>query len=63
MKFNIKILKDLNPCEDGIYNFIEKYPNFDGTLIQALQLEDIPYDDKIWVATRIVNHKINFVQR
>jgi hypothetical protein len=55
MQINREILKNLNPCLDRYKNYLENYPNFDGSFDEFLDLENITYDDKIWVAQRVLN--------
>ncbi len=55
---NLEYIKTLNPCRSGLDNFIEHYKDFNGIMVDLLKLEKIPYDDKIWLATRVVDNKI-----
>jgi hypothetical protein len=55
MQINKEILKNLNPCLDRYKNYLENYPNFDGSFDEFLDLENITYNDKIWVAQRVLN--------
>lgn len=57
MKVNHEIILSFNPCKSSYDNFKNKYPNFNGTLEKLLMLEDIPYDDKIWLACKMLNEK------
>lgn len=54
---NEQFIRKYNPCEEGIDNFTKEYPNFNGSLIELLSLEKIPYDDKMWLVTKIVDIK------
>ena len=53
MKINSKFIRRLNPCEDGILDFENKHPDFNGKLSDLLALEDISYNNKIWLATKV----------
>ena len=55
--YNAEKIRQLNPCESGIINFETKYPNYQGTIKDILSLEDIPYSDKVWLATKTVELK------
>ena len=58
MKYTAKyIKKELNPCESGIENFEQHYPNFEGSLEEILCLDKIPYDNKIWLALKVLDVK------
>ena len=53
---NVQILRAMDPRRsrfDG--NFLVHYPNFNGTWSEFLELDKISYDDKIWVARRVLN--------
>lgn len=55
MKINKEVIKGFNACESGYQNFITKYPNFNGSFLEILELENVPYRDKIWLARRVLN--------
>lgn len=55
MKINAEIIAKLNPCTSRFENFKTQYPYFDGTLSDFVALENITYNDKIWVATRLLS--------
>jgi hypothetical protein len=57
-KINAAFIRTFNPCESGIVNFETRYPNFEGTIIDILKLEHISYNDKIWLAVKVVDIKI-----
>jgi len=61
IKITNKIIESFNPCQDGIYNFNKKYPNYNDRLSNLLRLEDISYNDKIWLCTKTV--PINILQQ
>jgi len=54
MKITTQIIKDLNPCEDRLDNFMEHYPDFDGDHEDFLLLDKITHNDKIWVILRLM---------
>ena len=56
IQINARKLRAMNPCRsrfDG--NFLVHYPSFSGTWSEFLGLGKISYDDKIWVARRVLN--------
>ena len=55
MKITTDMISKLNPCESSFNNFKKHYPNYEGDFRDFLALEDITYDDKVWVASRILN--------
>ena len=61
MKITLNMIKSLNPCKTGIDSFESKYPNYKGTLVDILSMEDVGYSDKIWLATKILD-KMTLVQ-
>jgi hypothetical protein len=50
MKVNKDIIKALGPCEDGYKNYLKHYSEFNSSFEDFLDLELIPYDDKVWLA-------------
>lgn len=54
-----EIIKGLNPCKDRFENFTKHYPDFKGTFQEFLSLDNITYNDKVWVATRLFTKKQN----
>ena len=52
MKINKDIIAKLNPCKNRFDNYLEYYSDFDGDLREFLELENITYDDKVWVFER-----------
>ena len=54
MKINAKIISDLKPCRDRHINWIEHYSDFDGDILDFLELDKITADDKVWVAVRVM---------
>lgn len=57
MKLSLADIKALNPCKHRLDNFISHYPDFDADIEAFLELENVTYDDKIWVARRLMNKK------
>jgi len=58
MKITIAKIKSYNPCESGIKAFEEKYPDFADKLSVLLALDDVPYTDKVWLATKVAPLKM-----
>jgi hypothetical protein len=55
MQINKDLLKSFNPCSDRYKNYLKYYSEFNGSFDEFLDLNNISYDDKIWVAIRILN--------
>ena len=55
MKINKEVLKKLNPCIERWKNYLTHYPDFDGSFDEFIDLENISYDDKVWVAKNLLN--------
>jgi hypothetical protein len=55
MKITTESISKLNPCKDRFDNFTLNYPNFNGSLKEFLSLENITYDDKVWVVVRLMS--------
>ena len=56
MKVSVESIRKFTPCETRFDdNFLIHYPNYDDTLENFLSLDKITYDDKIWVARRMLN--------
>ena len=55
MKITIGMIEKLNPCESRFDNFKNHYPSYEGDFRDFLALENITYNDKVWVASRILN--------
>lgn len=55
-------IEQFNPCKNKIDNFKNRNPGFKGNVTDFLSLENITYDDKLWVCTRLVtrNQKFRF---
>jgi hypothetical protein len=54
IKINTDIIKSLNPCKDRLDNWLVHYKAFEGDLVEFLDLPNISYTDKIWVAVRVM---------
>ncbi len=57
-KINAKYIRTLNPCIEGIIEFERMYPDFNGTIIDLLRLENTSYSDKTWLITKVVDKSI-----
>ena len=55
---NAKYIRTFNPCSERIESFERTHPKFNGTIIEFLSLQDLPYSDKIWVACKVVDYNI-----
>jgi len=54
MQINKELLKSLNPCFDRYKDFLKHNASFDGSLSDFLGLPDLDYDDKVWVAEKVL---------
>jgi len=54
MQINKEVLKSLNPCFDRYEHFLEHHANFSGSLSDFMELPNVNYDDKIWVAEKVL---------
>jgi hypothetical protein len=54
IKINTDIIKSLNPCKNRLDNWLLHYKAFEGDLVEFLDLPDISYADKVWVAVRVM---------
>lgn len=50
--FDNEFIKSLHPCTVGWKNLIKHYPNWSGTPLEFLELENIPIKDKQWLFLR-----------
>jgi len=55
MQINQEFLKNLKPCTSRYKNYLEYNSDFDGSFSEFLNLDTISYDDKVWVAVRVLN--------
>jgi hypothetical protein len=51
---NAAYIRTFKPCSSGIDNFEEHYPCFEGTIVDILSLDKVPYNDKVWLACKVV---------
>ena len=59
MKITDDIIKALKPCADRYENFTNNYPTYSGWAADFLSLENIDYDDKVWVMSRLMTKAQN----
>jgi hypothetical protein len=59
LEITTEIISKLNPCKDRFDNFKTHYPNFNSDLVEFIKLEEISYNDKIWVITRLFSVEQN----
>ena len=55
MLINKDVIKKLNPCSDRFNNYLSHYNSFNSSVDDFLDLPNITYSDKIWVATKLLN--------
>ena len=56
MKINADLIKQYNPCEDGLNNFMDIYGTKKSiTIRQLIKQKKISYSDKIWLLKRMVD--------
>lgn len=53
---NDAIIRQYNPCPHGIDAFNAAYPNFNGTLLQLLQLNNVSAENKLWLCFRVIKN-------
>lgn len=49
IKINTDYIKSLPAFSDGLDNWMKHYSDFNGTLLELLDLEHLPYMDKLWL--------------
>jgi len=54
MQINKEVLKSLNPCADRYKHFLKHNASFDGSLSEFLDLPNLAYSDKVWVAEKVL---------
>jgi len=54
MQINKEVLKNLEPCADRYEHFLNYNADFDGSFSDFLYLPNVNYDDKVWVAKRVL---------
>ena len=57
IKINAAYIRTFDPCKEGIDNFEQKYPSFEGSLADLLELEGISYKDKTWLCRKVITNK------
>jgi len=55
MQINKEFLKSLNPCANRYENYLEHNADFSGSFSDFLELPNVAYSDKSWVAEKILN--------
>lgn len=50
-----ELIANLKPCQVRFDNYRAHYAGFIGTLAEFLALDKITYDDKVWVAQRVLS--------
>jgi hypothetical protein len=63
MTINLEKLKDLEPCEDRLENYVKHYETWEGTFSEFLELEMISDLDKVWVFAYIKEIPDNIKRR
>jgi len=56
MKVSTKLIEALKPCSERFNNYLQHYPNFNGSLADFLSLDNISYSDKVWVFINLATH-------
>jgi len=54
MQINKEFLRSLEPCASRYKHFLDHHANFSGILNDFLDLPNLDYDDKVWVAMRVL---------
>jgi len=54
MHINKEVLKSLKPCADRYENYLRHHANFDGSFGEFLDLPNISYSDKVWIAEKVL---------
>ena len=56
IQINVQTLRAMSPCKSRFEeNFLVHYPEFNGTWSEFLELDEISYEDRMWVAQRVLN--------
>lgn len=55
-KLNINDIRKLKPCYEPT-KYVDE--NWVGTVIDILKMDEVPYDDRLWVATKFIDDKTN----
>lgn len=54
IKVNTDVIRSLKPCSYRLDNWLLHYSEFNGDIVKFLKLKKITYNDKIWVAVRLI---------
>jgi len=54
MQINKELLKSLNPCTDRYKHFLKHHGEFNGSFSEFMDLPNLDYEDKIWVAVIVL---------
>jgi len=54
MQINKEFLKSLNPCADRYKHFLKHHGEFNGSFSEFMDLPNLDYEDKIWVAVIVL---------
>ena len=54
IRINTQVIESLKPCADRLVVWRENYKDFDGDILEFLQLEKMSARDKIWVTVRVI---------
>ena len=57
-RINTEILQALNPCKSDFKTWLDNYNDFDGDILDALELEGLSPENKIWVAVRLLPREL-----
>lgn len=55
MIVNKDLIKEFKPCETRYRNYLTYYSEFNGSFEEFIDLENISYEDKIWLSKRVLN--------
>ena len=55
MIINKEFLTKFSPCTKRFSNYLSNYPDFNSSFDDFLDLDKITYEDKIWVAKKVLN--------
>jgi hypothetical protein len=55
VNINKEVISKFNPCKERFDMFLENYSDFNGSFDEFIDLNKITYEDKIWVAKKVLN--------
>lgn len=58
IKINKEVIAAYKPCKDRFDKYLESYSNFNGDIQGFLDLSNISYKDKLWVACHIIPRSV-----